>query len=485
VSNATEGLKPELVWKYFAEIARIPRCSKHEAAMTKYVMETAKRIGLQAKSDKCGNVVIKKPASQGREHVRSITLQGHLDMVCEKNKDKAHDFSRDPIELVRKGNVLMANGTTLGADNGIAVATNLSIMEDKSLQHGPLEFLFTVDEETGLTGASNLRSDFLESRTLINLDSEEEGALYVGCSGGKDTIGTWRVDFEKAPGQTIAVHVRVAGLRGGHSGLEIDKGRGNAIKIINRAIMVLDELSARLSSIEGGNKHNAIPREAEAVLFLPKKKLDDARAAIKDFNSIAKAELATVEPDLRVTLEEVRGVRKRKVIKKGQERKLSQTISALPHGVTKMSADIPGLVETSTNVAVIKTEKKAIIVATSQRSSVASEITEIVHSVSSIFNLGGAEVKSTDGYPGWKPNLGSEILRVAKQTYKSLYGKEPAVKAIHAGLECGIIGERYPGMDMVSFGPTLEGVHSPDEKIYIDTVERYWNFLLAILKNAN
>lgn len=485
MSNAIEGLKPEHVWKYFAEIARIPRCSKHEAAMTKYVMETAKRMGLQAKADKFGNVVVKKPASQGRERIRSITLQSHLDMVCEKNKDKVHDFSRDPIELVRKGNVLMANGTTLGADNGVAVATNLAIMEDKSLQHGPLEFLFTVDEETGLTGASNLGGDFLESRTLINLDSEEEGALYVGCSGGKDTIGTWKVDFEKAPGQTNAVQVRVAGLKGGHSGLEIDKGRGNAIKIINRAIMVLEKLGARLSSIEGGNKHNAIPREAEAVLFLPKKRLGDAQTAMKEFNSIAKAELATVEPDLQVTIAEMKGAKKGKVIRKAQQRKLSQTISALPHGVTKMSADIPGLVETSTNVAVIKTEKKAVVVATSQRSSVASEIMEIVHSVSSIFNLGGADVKNTDGYPGWKPNLSSEILRVAKQTYKSLYGKEPEVKAIHAGLECGIIGERYPGMDMVSFGPTLEGVHSPDEKIYIDTVEKYWNFLLAILKNAN
>ena len=300
MSNAIEGLKPEHVWKYFAEIARIPRCSKHEAAMTKYVMETAKRMGLQAKADKFGNVVVRKPASQGRERTRSITLQGHLDMVCEKNKDKVHDFSRDPIELVRKGNVLMANGTTLGADNGVAVATNLAIMEDKTLQHGPLEFLFTVDEETGLTGASNLGGDFLESRTLINLDSEEEGALYVGCSGGKDTIGTWKVDFEKAPGQTIAIQVRVAGLKGGHSGLEIDKGRGNAIKIINRAIMVLDNFGARLSSIEGGNKHNAIPREAEAVLFLPKKKLGNAQTAMKEFNSIAKAELATVEPDFQV-----------------------------------------------------------------------------------------------------------------------------------------------------------------------------------------
>jgi dipeptidase D len=483
VSNAIEGLKPELVWKYFAEIARIPRPSKHEEAMTKYVLGTAKKLGLSAKADKLGNVVVKKSASPGKESARSVCLQGHLDMVAEKNKDKVHDFLKDPIELVRNGNMMMANGTTLGADNGIAVATNLAIMEDKSLVHGPLEFLFTIDEETGLTGAAGLEPGFVESKTLMNLDSEEEGALYVGCSGGRDTIGTWKVNFEKAPAKHVAVELRVAGLKGGHSGLEIDKGRGNAIKILNRALMVVEELGGRLSSIEGGNKHNAIPREAEAVMFVPKKRLDAATSLIAEFNIVAKAELATVEPDLAVSLTEVKA--KGKVMKRGQQQKLFQAIAALPHGVTKMSADIPGLVETSTNVAVIKTGKKSIVLATSQRSSVASELTEIAYAVSCVFTLGGAEAKTSDGYPGWKPNLSSEILKVAKSTYNQLYNKEPEVKAIHAGLECGIIGERYPGMDMVSFGPTLEGVHSPDEKMHIDTVEKFWNFLLGILRNVN
>lgn len=482
--SAIEGLKPELVWKYFAEISNVPRCSKNEAAMTKYVMDIAKRFGLEAKADKHGNVVVKKPATRGKEKVGRVCLQGHLDMVCEKNKDKVHDFSKDPIELVRKGNVLMANGTTLGADNGIAVATNLAIMEDQSLEHGPLEFLFTVDEETGLTGASNLAGDFLESRTLLNLDSEEEGSLYVGCSGGKDTIGTWKLDFEKAPGQTTCCTVHVAGLRGGHSGLEIDKGRGNAIKILNRALILLGDIGARLSSVDGGNKHNAIPREAEGMIFIPKKKLDEAFAIVKEFNTTVKAELSSVEPDLSVILSEGKG-KKGKVIRKGQQRRILQTIAGLPHGVIKLSADIPGLVETSTNVAVIRTGKKTITLATSQRSSVASEILEIVQSVASIFTLGDADAVTMDGYPGWKPNLDSPILKVAKSTYRSLNGRDPEVKAIHAGLECGIIGERFPGMDMVSFGPTLEGVHSPDEKIYIDTVERFWNYLLAILKNVN
>jgi|WetSurMetagenome_2_1015567.scaffolds.fasta_scaffold82241_1 dipeptidase D len=484
MSNAIKGLKPELVWKYFAQISRIPRCSKNEAAMTRCVLDTAKKLGLQAKADTFGNVVVRKPASAGREQVRSIALQGHLDMVCEKNKDKVHNFLKDPIELVRKENTMMANGTTLGADNGVAVATNLAIMEDRSLQHGPLEFLFTVDEETGLTGAHNIAGSFLESRTLLNLDSEEEGALYVGCSGGRDTIGTWPAHYEEVKAPNAAMQVSVTGLKGGHSGLEIDKGRGNAVKIMGRALAALSAVGARLSAINGGNKHNAIPRECEAVLLIPRQKLDEAKRVIGGVNETIKAELATVEPDLLISLSTIKTRKTIKVLKKTEQRRILQTLSALPHGVTKMSADIPGLVETSTNVAVIKTTKNSIKVATSQRSSVASEITEIAETVSVIFELGGAVVETNDGYPGWKPNMDSPILSLAKSAYRSLYGKAPEVKAIHAGLECGVLGERIPGMDMLSFGPTLEGVHSPDEKIYIDTVEKFWNFLLEILRKA-
>lgn len=485
MASAIDGLTPQLVWKYFAEISKIPRGSKNEAAIGQYVIDTAKKLGLQAKREKCGNVVVKKPASQGFERAKSICLQGHLDMVCEKNADKVHDFMKDPIELVRTGNILMANGTTLGADNGIAVATNLAIMEDKSLQHGPLEFLFTIDEETGLTGAANLQSESLDSKTLMNLDSEEEGAIYVGCSGGRDTLGTWKCSFEKATASTIAMQLSVKGLKGGHSGLEIDKGRGNAIKIINRVLYELNELGARISSIEGGNKRNAIPRETTAILFIPKAKASRAMKVVSEYNSTIKAELATAEKDLLISMTEMSGMKKGKVIPKSIQKKMLQTIAALPHGVIKMSADISWLVESSTNVAVINTTKKGIVLATSQRSSVASEIDEICQTVRAIFELGGAKVEATDGYPGWKPDLNSAILKVAKSTYKSLYGKDPEVKAIHAGLECGIIGERVPGMDMISFGPTLEGVHSPDEKIYIDTVDKFWKFLLGILKSVN
>jgi dipeptidase D len=482
--NAIEGLKPALLWKYFAEISRIPRCSKHEEKIRKYVLDVAKRLNLPARTDAVGNVVVKKPASPGKERVKRICLQGHMDMVCEKNKDKKHDFSKDPLTLVREGNMLTADGTTLGADNGIAVATNLAIMEDKSLVHGPLEFLFTIDEETGLTGAAGLPADFLESRTMINLDSEEEGALYVGCSGGRDTKGTWKVAFEPAARGAIEARLAVTGLKGGHSGLEIDKGRGNAIKILARALLALEKLGARVESIEGGNKHNAIPREAEATVFVPAKVWDEAAAVVAAFADAARAEVATVDPALTVTLDRLDS-KKGRVMKKAQQSKLLRAISALPHGVMKMSADIPGLVETSTNVAVVVTERGTVRVVTSQRSSVASEIDEIAHTVKSVFELAGATVEQGDGYPGWKPNMGSPILKLAKRTYEELYGKEPEVKAIHAGLECGIIGERVGGMDMLSFGPTMEGVHSPDERLHIDTVDRFWKFVLAILKNVN
>jgi dipeptidase D len=484
MADPIEGLTPPLVWKYFAALARIPRCSKHEQNAAKFVLDTAKKLGLQAKQDKAGNVVVKKPASSGRQGAPSICLQGHLDMVCEKNANKVHDFSKDPIELVRKGNMMMANGTTLGADNGIAVATNLAIMEDQSLEHGPLELLFTIDEETGLTGAHNLQAGFLDSKTLMNLDSEEEGALYVGCSGGKDTTGTWTVEFEAAPATMAALDVKVSGLRGGHSGLEIDKGRGNALKILNRVVMALGGIGGRLASINGGNKRNAIPREAQALMFVPKTKLQDAKKLVSEWNDILRAELQTVEPDLQVTASDMKAG-KRSVMKKKYQKQITSVISALPHGVTKMSAEISWLVETSTNVAVITTTGKKVSLATSQRSSVASEIQEIADTVKTIFEMGGAEVAQGDGYPGWKPNLDSPILKTAVKTYEQLYKKTPETKAVHAGLECGIIGEKYPGMDMVSFGPTLEGVHSPDEKMHIDTVPKFWNFLTTILKNVN
>lgn len=482
MAKAIDGLQPALVWKYFAEISRIPRCSKNEGAIAKYLVETARKLGLTAQQDQAGNVLVRKAASAGRETMPAVCLQGHMDMVCEKNNDTVHDFTKDPIELVRKGETIAANGTTLGADNGIAVATCLAIMEDKTLQHGPLEFLFTVDEETGLTGANNLQAGFLQSKILLNLDSEDEGELYVGCSGGRDNTGTWPLEVELVQG--VVLVVRVKGLRGGHSGLEIHTGRGNALKIANRVAMALAGLGARLAKFDGGNKRNAIPREAEVHFFVAKTKVADALAIVERFNTAVRAELASVEPGLTIEVEASKGVRKGRAFKRSLQKKLLAALAALPHGVLKMSADIPGLVETSTNLAIVQTTKKGVLVQTSQRSSVASEIEEASDMVRAVFQLAGAEATGSDGYPGWKPDLTSPILTLAKDTYQQLFGKEPAVKAVHAGLECGIVGEKYPGMDMVSFGPTMKDVHSPDERLYIDTVQKFWDFLLAILKNV-
>ncbi len=485
MSNAIEGLTPPLLWKYFAEISRIPRGSKNEAAISRYVVATAKRLGLEVKADKFGNVVVRKPGTAGREQMPPVALQGHLDMVCEKNNDKVHNFTKDPIVLVRKGNELTADGTTLGADNGVAVATNLALMEDKTIEHGPLELLFTVDEETGLTGANNLAPDFLRSKTLINLDSEELGTLTVGCAGGKTTVSRWKLARDNAPAKSVAACLTVKGLRGGHSGIEIHKGRGNAIKILARVLRALDEIGARIASIEGGNKHNAIPRESQAKVCIPAAAWDDAAACVAALAPVLGAEVAAVDPDLAIALEPVKGGAKLKVLKKPLQKKLLAALSALPHGVAKMSAEIAGLVETSLNIAVIKTTPKAVELVTSQRSSVASEIDEICLTVADILAFAGAAVQTGSGYPGWKPDLDSPILKVAKSTHAQLFGKEPEVMAVHAGLECGIIGEKYPGMDMVSMGPSIEGVHSPDEKIHIDSVPKYWDYLLAILKNVS
>ena len=483
MSNAIEGLEPASVWKYFAELSKIPRGSKNEKAASDWVLKTARRLGLEASQDRVRNVRVRKPATPGREGAPSVCLQGHLDMVCEKRPDVHHDFLKDPIRLVRDGEWLRADGTTLGADNGIAVATCLAVMEATTLRHGPLEFLFTVDEETGLTGAHSLAPDFVRSRILLNLDSEEEHALFVGCAGGRDTTGTWELERDDAPAGAVALTIRVGGLRGGHSGLEIDKGRANALKLLGRAVRRVAPLGARVSRMDGGNKRNAIPRDAAALVFVPKARVEEARAAVEAFDAVARAEFATPEPGLRISAEAARA-RGGKVWKRALQKRVLQAIAALPHGVAKMSAEISWLVETSSNVAVLETKSRSVVLTTSQRSSVASEIEEIADAVEAVFELAGAGVSGSDGYPGWKPDLGSAILKTAVEVFRRVRGGEPEVKAVHAGLECGIIGEKYPGMDMVSFGPTLEAVHSPDEKIHIGSVERYWNFLLGILRNV-
>ncbi len=481
-TSAIAGLEPSAIWQYFAELSRIPRESKVEKAAGDYVVGIARKLRLEHVRDAAGNVLVRLPASRGREHVRSLCLQGHLDMVCVARTGKVHDFARAPIALVRKGGFLTADGTTLGADNGIAVATCLAIMADRKLVHGPLELLFTVDEETGMTGARRLSPELLASRTLINLDSEDEGVLTVGCAGGADTVATWPLVTDAPAATAVVLDVKVTGLKGGHSGVEIHEGRGNAIKMLARVVFLLGGLDARIVRLSGGAKRNAIPAEASARLCLPRKNLDAARALVVRLRDVLRAENATVEPELDL-LASPSAARPGRVYHRALQRDIVRVLTGLPHGVVKMSATIPGLVETSTNVAVLRQTGGTLSLATSQRSLVVTERDEMAASIRAILELGGATVAQADPYPGWIPNLDSPVLRLATRTYRATFGGRPKVEAIHAGLECGIIGEGYPDMDMISLGPTIRDAHSPNERIEIASVAKYWRYLLAILKS--
>lgn len=473
-------LQPALVWKHFEEITKRPRPSKKEEKMVAYMLEVGKQLGLETITDSFGNIFMKKPASPGMENAKTVILQSHLDMVCESNRGVEHDFENDALKIYIDGDWVKAQGTTLGADNGIGVAASLAVLEDKSLVHGPIECLFTLDEETGLTGASSLEKGLLKGSILLNLDSEEEGSLYIGCSGGKDTKGKFSFNKTATPAEVTAYEVKVAGLLGGHSGLEIHVGLGNAIKILNRLLWEYRlKHTCLLASFDGGNKHNAIPREAFAHVVIPTVDTAAFEAFVAEYNGIVKAENATREPNLEVSAS-AQAVPEQ-VIDDAVVTRLLNTLYAMPHGVIKMSADIEGLVETSTNLAVITTTENSFNIVTSQRSSVASENADIVNMAESVLLLAGAEVSHGDGYPGWKPNVNSEILGFFKQAYKELFNKEPEVKAIHAGLECGIIGERYPNLDMISFGPTMFGVHSPDERLNIPSVEPFYKLLTTVL----
>jgi len=484
-STAIEGLEPEGLWEYFAELCAIPRCSKHEGRAARYVFDVAKKSGLEVFKDPKGNVIVRKKAGSGREKTPLIALQSHLDMVCEKNKNKSHDFGKDAIVLKRSGRFITADGTTLGADNGLGVATALAIMEDKTFNHGPLEFVFTVDEETGLTGAAGLQRDALKSRTLINLDTEDEGVLYVGCAGGCDSTGTLAVAFDHLPARQVLYTLRVEGLRGGHSGLDIHHGRGNAIKLLSRALAAVSGKGVRLCRLSGGNKRNAIPREAEALCAVPAAKADAVAKTISELGRTFRNEFSTVDNKVTLSFAVYDGKAMRmKVLKKACQDRLINLLNALPHGVIAMSQDIPGLVETSTNLARVTMEKNRVTIETSQRSSVESRKNEIVQTVKACFTFAGAKVTHSDGYPGWKPDLHSPILKIAKETYRRLFGKEAGVKAVHAGLECGIIGEKFPGIDMLSLGPTIEMAHSPEERVNIESVKKYWDYLLSILESV-
>lgn len=475
-----KDLQPAIVFHYFEEVCQVPRPSKKEEKIRAYLLEFAKKHGLSSKTDEAGNVLIEKPASAGKENLKTVVLQSHMDMVCEKNKDTQHNFETDPIETYVDGEWLKAKGTTLGADNGIGIATQLAVLASQDIEHGPIQCLFTVDEETGLTGAFALKEGFMNGDILINLDSEDEGELFIGCAGGAGTTAQFPCPMTAAPEGYFFFRVAVKGLTGGHSGDDINKNRANANKLLNRfLVQLMEKYDLRLCEIDGGNLHNAIPREAHAVCAVPMKDKESVRVDLNVYLSEVENEFAVTEPNLVMELESESP--RAEVMEQEAMKKFLLSLYAVHNGVYAMSQDIPGLVETSSNLASVKQRDGKIVVVTSQRSSILSSRKDMSQMVTSAFLLGGAEVTTGDGYPGWKPNPNSEVLQIAVESYKRLFATEPKIKAIHAGLECGLFLEKYPSLDMVSFGPTLRGVHSPDERMLIPTVDKFWRHLRDVL----
>lgn len=479
-----KDLKPELIWRCFDEITKVPRPSCHEEQIRNYLLDFAKKHHIDVKTDECGNVVMSKPASKGHENAPTVVLQAHMDMVCEKNSDVEHDFMKDPIATYIDGDWVKAKGTTLGADNGIGMAAALAVMIDPTLVHGPVEALFTINEEIGLEGAQNLGKDMIKGKMLLNLDSEDDGEVFVGCAGGIDTTAIFKYQRSLAPENFIFLRVSVTGLLGGHSGGDIHLGRANANKIIARFIWECSQLwDIEVSEFNGGNLRNAIPREAWAVFGVHS---DHEQAVVRHLHKFSAEiinEYKAVEPSINLTIDHTE--KPQYCIDSDTSIRLVRALYSAPHGVISMSADIPGLVETSTNLAAVKMiEDNQIKVTTSQRSSVESRKKDIAGQVEAHFQLAGAEVSHSDGYPGWAPNMQSPIMKISADAYEELFGVKPAIKAIHAGLECGLFLDKYPDLDMVSFGPTMTGVHSPDEQLLIPTVENFWKHLCRVLEKV-
>ena len=477
-----KDLQPASVFHYFEEVCKVPRPSKKEEKIRQYLVDFAAAHGLACKTDEAGNVLVSKAASAGMENRKKVILQSHMDMVCEKNGGVSHDFETDPIETYIDGEWLRAKGTTLGADNGIGVAAELAVLAADDIEHGPIECLFTVDEETGLTGAFALKEGFMDGDILINLDSEDEGELFIGCAGGAGTTAEFSCPMVKAPEDWFFFRVAVKGLTGGHSGDDINKNRANANKLLNRYLTsMMQRYGMRLCEIGGGNLHNAIPREASAVCAVPMEYKEAVRVDLNVYLAEVEEEYSVTEPNLAMELESE--TPRKEVMEPEAMRRFLLAVYAVHNGVYMMSQDIPGLVETSSNLASVKQRDGKIVIVTSQRSSILSSRKDMSRMVSAAFELGGATCVTADGYPGWKPDPHSEILGIAVESYRRLFGVEPKVKAIHAGLECGLFLEKYPSLDMVSFGPTLRGVHSPDERMLIPTVDKFWRHLLDVLRH--
>ena len=476
-------MNTEKVLNFFREITRIPRESGHEEQMVAYLQRFAAARGLECKTDKVGNVMIAKPASKGYEDRPTVVLQGHTDMVCEKKSTSNFDFSKDPIHYVIEDGWMVAHDTTLGADNGIGVAAAMAVLDDDAIAHPRVECLFTVSEETGLDGARAVKKGFITGKTLINLDDEDEGYFCVGCAGGADTVGTFTYREKKLAPGTVVTKFTLGGGQGGHSGDDIDKGRFNGVQQAARFLNEIWPLNVDLCSIIAGNKRNAIARGGEVVVAIPARSEEKVIAVFNDLAARLKAEYAVTDPGLYFKAEPVS--RPSVAIDRGTAGRLIRALLSIPHGVEAMSADIPGLIETSTNLASVRMESgRKIVVGTMQRSSVNSERVFLSERVAAVFELAGAKARHSDGYPGWKPNMNSHVKDVCVASYKRLFGREPVVRAIHAGLECGLFTEKFPDMDMIAFGPTLQGVHAPGERLDLASLDRFWAVLLDVLKNV-
>jgi dipeptidase D len=481
--NTISGLYPQMLWKYFIEISSIPRLSRNEGMISEYLMEFARELGLEYSKDETGNIIICKPATEGYQDRKTVILQSHLDMVGEKEQNSGHDFKSDPIKPVRDGEWITASGTTLGADDGIGIAAQMMVLSDNSIEHGPIECLFTMDEESGMTGAKGLKSGSLRGSILLNLDSEDWGELFIGCAGGIDTLGYFNFDVSKPGNEYSGYRISVSGLNGGHSGDEIHKSPGNSIKILSRILINAGLTNGLLlCNMDGGNLRNAIPREANAEFYIPRDKLKKFHDAFIAEKTIIHAELEEFESGLTIELEETKPGDK--VIQADQQNSFLRTLNECPHGVISWSSSIDSLVETSTNLASVKfTDPGKAIVTSSQRSSVESAKNQIAERIATCFRQGGAKTEHTDGYPGWTPNTDSEILKIVSLTYQRLFDQDPIVRAIHAGLECGLILEKFPDLDMVSFGPTIKGAHTPTERLHIESTGKFWDLLIEVLKS--
>ncbi|MCL1932808.1 MAG: aminoacyl-histidine dipeptidase [Candidatus Azobacteroides sp.] len=477
-----KNLEPTPIWSFFDQITQVPRPSKKEEKIARFLLDFADQYGLKATKDAANNVLIRKPATPGKENRKTVILQSHMDMVCEKNSDIPFHFESDPIQTRIENGWVKAKGTTLGADDGIGMAVALAILTSHDIEHGPMVCLFTSDEETGLSGAFALQKEFLTGDILINLDSEEWGEFCIGCAGGKNTMGAFTYRKTLVPADYFWFEVCVSGLNGGHSGSDIHVGLGNANQILTRYLWsLLQECPVVLASVDGGNLSNAIAREARATAGVPVAFKEQTRVRLNLLQAQVSAESAKVDPNVQLSIQTVETPQDCIDFETGTA--LIYALYALPHGVVGMSHEIPGLVETSTNLASVKMKDDCrIIVTTSQRSSTDSLKTDIVNKVTSVFRLAGAEVTTTEGYPGWKPNPDSTVLKVSETIYEKLFHQKPKVIAIHAGLECGLFFEKNPGLDMISCGPTILGAHSPDERLEIATVEKWWKFLVELLK---